>query len=139
MTARAGNWLIALGAITIFLGLCFMPAALGEHRDQTLLAMGAAVFAMGALLAAAGVYIKAQVLQSQSSTTDAEATPTRRSRGGCELCGSDVPVIHCRVHQLHLCSTCLAEHYDARSCSYVPPTRRPAGKANKSIAKARGA
>ncbi len=137
MTARAGNWLIGVGAITAFLGLCCLPAALREHGDSTLLALGASIFAIGGLLCAAGIYVKARMLQS--SGPSAEAEPKRRSRGGCELCGSDVPVIQCRVHQLQLCSTCLAEHYDSRSCSYVPPTRRPATRAGKGLAKARGA
>jgi hypothetical protein len=139
MTARAGSWLIAVGAITIFIGLCCLPAAFSEQGDSTLLALGATIFAIGGLVCATGIYVKARVLQSQTSSVEAEVAPARRSRGGCELCGSDVPVIQCRVHQLQLCATCLAEHYDPRSCAYIPPTRRPAGKAAKSMAKARGA
>jgi hypothetical protein len=139
MTARAGNWLIAVGAVTIFFGLCCLLGAFGEHTDQTLLSLGASIFSMGALIVAFGTYVKARAFSSQNGLAEAGTAPARRSRGGCELCGTDVPVVHCRVHQLHLCANCLAGHYDSRSCSYVPPTRRPAAKAGKAIAKARGA
>jgi hypothetical protein len=138
MTARVGNWLIAIGAITIIVGLCCLPAALGEHRDPSLMGLGTSIFGMGALFVAGGLYFKAQMLRLQGNSGEAEPAPAPRTRGGCELCGSDVPVIHCRVHQLHLCSTCLAEHFDPRSCSYVPPTRRPATKSGKGMARARG-
>jgi hypothetical protein len=138
MTPKAGNWLIGIGASIIFVGLCCMPAAFGDQGDSTLLGFGASLFGMGALFMAAGVYTKARGLQSQAGSKDAESAAAPRTRGGCELCGSDVPVIHCRVHQLHLCSTCLAEHFDPRSCSYVPPTRRPAAKGAKGLARARG-
>lgn len=137
MTARVGNWMIATGAIIMFVGLCCLPAAFGEHRDASLLGVCASIFGMGALFVAGGLYFKAQMLRLQTETGEVEPAPAPRNRGGCELCGSDVPVIHCRVHQLHLCSTCLAEHFDPRSCSYVPPTRRPA-KSGKGMARARG-
>jgi hypothetical protein len=48
----------------------------------------------------------------------------KRSRGGCDLCGTEAPVVNCRVHQMHLCGECLGQHYDFRSCVYVPSTRR---------------
>jgi len=43
------------------------------------------------------------------------------------------------VHQVHLCADCLGQHYDLRSCTYVPSSRRLANKAAKNMAKARGA
>jgi hypothetical protein len=30
------------------------------------------------------------------------------------------------VHEIHLCGNCLGDHYDFRSCAYVPSTRRTA-------------
>jgi hypothetical protein len=135
MTLKAGNWMIAVGAVTMFFGLCCMPAALGEHPDTALLGVGASIFAMGALFIASGIYAKARAWQSLG-VTEAESAPAQRTRGGCELCGSDVPVVQCRVHQLQLCSTCLAEHFDPRSCSYIPPARRATGKG---MSRARGA
>ena len=136
MTGKVSTWLIAIGAMTILVGLCCLPAAFGQHPDPSLLGMGGAIFGMGALLLAGGLYFKAQMLEVNGSAK--ETAPAARNRGGCELCGSDVPVIHCRVHQLHMCSTCLAQHFDPRSCSYVPPTRKPA-KSGKGMARARGA
>jgi len=132
--ARVGNWMIAVGALTIFFALCGLSAALSSRSDSAMVAVSAAVFSLGALAIAGGVYINAAALKSQAGSAEIASPARRRSRGGCELCGSDVPVIQCRVHQLHLCATCLAEHYDARSCSFIPPTRRPKG-----MAKARGA
>jgi hypothetical protein len=142
MTSRAGNWIIAAGALAAFCGACTLPAALGEHRDTALLGLGACLLSVGAFLAASGIYWKARALQSQveAGVTEGEAKPSsRRVRGGCELCASETPVIQCRVHQLQLCPTCLAEHYDPRSCAYVPPTRKPASRAGKSMAAKRGA
>ncbi len=37
-----------------------------------------------------------------------------------------------------MCADCLGQHYDFRTCSYVPSTRRTAAK-TKNLAKARGA
>ncbi len=137
MTAKLGNWLIYVGAINVLIGLCCFPAAFETHSDTSLLSLGVSFFGIGALFIGGGLYLKARMLQTQKNSGKGDAPP--RTRGGCELCGSDVPVIQCRVHQLHMCSTCLAEHFDPRSCSYVPPTRRPAAKSAKGMARARGA
>ena len=145
MSSRAGNWIIAVGAVMAFLGLCTLPAALSERGDGTLLSVSACLFSVGALIIATGIYLKARFLQSVSETkiaaaaAAAAAIPPRRLRGGCDLCGTEAPIIQCKTHQLHLCGTCLAAHYDQRSCSYVPTTRRPATKTSKGAAKARGA
>ena len=145
MSSRAGNWIIAVGTVMAFLGLCALPAALGERGDGTLLSVAACLFSVGALIIATGLYLKARFLQSVSASKTAAAlaaaaaSPPRRVRGGCDLCGTEAPIIHCKTHQLHLCGTCLAAHYDQRSCSYVPTTRRPANKPAKGAAKARGA
>jgi hypothetical protein len=141
MTSRAGSWMITAGALAGFCGLCVLPAALlGEHRDVTLLGLGACLLSLGALSTASGIYWKARLLQSliPTGTADGESK-SRRVRGGCQLCGTETPVIQCRVHQLQLCPICLAEHYDFRSCAYVPTTRRPTNKSGKSMAAKRGA
>jgi hypothetical protein len=138
MTARAGNWLIVAGALGMFFGVCCLPAALGPKGDANLVAVAASIFAVGALACASGIYLKAQV-HSKGQAPENDTARTRRARGGCELCASDVPVIQCRVHQLHLCATCLTAHYDPRSCSFVPPTRRAAAKGGNRLAKAHGA
>lgn len=131
----AGNWMIGAGAVVMFLGLCFLPAAMADQSDPALLAAGFCTFSVGSLLVAAGMYLKARMLQA-GITPAHEPTGTKKVRGGCDLCKGDLPVIQCRVHQLHLCANCLGEHYDYRSCAYSPSTRRVAGKG---VAKAHGA
>jgi hypothetical protein len=141
MTSRAGNWMIAVGVVVALVGLCLLPAALGEHAESSLLGLGAAVFSLGALAISAGIYLKAQALRPQAASekpTQGE-NANRRPRGACDLCRQEAPVVHCKVHQFHLCAACLAEHYDFRACVYVPSTRRTESKPSKSLtAKAYG-
>ena len=142
MSSQAGNWLIGIGAVAVVLGLVALPASLGEHTDTSLLGLGACGVSLGSMIAAAGVFVKARVLDPKSSggTVAAEArNSARRVRGGCDVCHGDQPVIHCTVHQVHLCSDCLTQHYTARSCTYVPSPRRTAGKTAKGAARAHGA
>lgn len=136
MSSKASSWIIIVGAFMLFLSFCFLPAALHNDADASLLAVAGGVFSLGILIIAGGVYLKTRALQGQRP---AEASAAKkRVRGGCELCASHDPVIQCRVHQLQLCPACLANHYDFRSCVYVPTTRRPATKNGKAMAKARG-
>ena len=128
--SRAGSWMIAVGALVMFLGLCLLPAAL-QHPEGNLLGLGACVFGMGALIVAGGIYLHARALQTGNGSGPAAEQapgPARRVRGGCDLCQAEAAVIQCKVHELHLCGACLARHYDFRSCAYVPTTRRPANK-----------
>jgi hypothetical protein len=140
MSSRAGTWMIAVGALGGFAGLCVLPAALGEHGESNLLGVGLSLFSLGVLAAATGMYLKAQALQPSphsksgpGATQAAPANPGRKIRGGCDLCGTEAPVVQCKVHQLHLCGTCLAAHYDTRSCAYVPTSRKSANKAGKGM------
>jgi hypothetical protein len=141
MSSQTGNWLIGLGVVGTFIGIIMLPAALGEHPDTSLLILGACGVSLGSLIAATGIYFKARAIQSPAGTqaTSGESkNSTRRVRGGCDICHGDLPVIHCKVHQVHMCADCLGQHYDFRTCSYVPSTRGAAAKA-KNLAKARGA
>jgi hypothetical protein len=134
MPSRTGNWMIAVGILIGLLGLCILPAAFGNGGDNTLLGVGATVFGMGMLASAAGFFLKAQALQSGGGAQAKESKNSgRRPRGACDLCREEMPVVHCKVHQLHLCGRCLAEHYDFRSCVYVPSTRRTESKSEKSM------
>jgi len=121
MGEKASGWAIIAGCVLVVAGLGFLPAALGQHPDPEILGAGVCLLAFGALVAAGGFYMKARALGAGPATP----TQAKRVRGGCDLCGTDSPVINCRVHQLHLCGQCLGEHYDFRSCVYVPSTRRP--------------
>jgi hypothetical protein len=135
MSSRSGNWMVAAGALFLFLGLCVLAAGLGKNADPDQLIAGAGSFSVGALTVAAGIYLKARMLQSGPSSPASIKEPVnKRSRGGCELCATEAPVIQCKVHQLHLCGSCLAQHYDFRSCAYVPSTRAGDKKSGKGMA-----
>jgi hypothetical protein len=127
MQSKTGNWMMALGSIIALVGLVVMPAGLGQDNpDKNLIGVGAAIFSMGLFAAALGLYIKSKALQSPGQKTSEASAPNRPLRGGCDRCHAEAPVIQCKVHQQHLCGTCLAEHYDFRSCAYAPSTRRNA-------------
>ena len=129
--------MMVLGALGAFAGLICFPGALGSKPDQGLLALGATLFSLGGLSMAGGLYWKAQALQGQATSEPQPAK--RRVRGGCELCGSEAPVVQCKVHELQLCGSCLGDHYDFRSCNYVPAVRKPTGRPGKAMmARARG-
>lgn len=128
MGQKLGSTALVCGAFFILLGVCFVPAAFSERHDQTILGAGICAIAFGSLLAAGGFYLKARTLQASGGPG---AAPHQRSRGGCAVCKSETPVVLCRVHNVHICGTCLAEHYDFRSCVYIPSTRRQAARAAK--------
>jgi hypothetical protein len=134
---KMSGWVTIAGFFLMLLGLCFLPAALGSHPDEAILGAGVSIFSFGALTCAAGMYLKARALQSGAAAPRVTAAP-KRVRGGCGLCGTETPVIHCRVHEIHLCGNCLEDHYDFRSCAYIPSTRRtaPAKPASRFAAKA---
>ena len=134
---KTSGWVTIAGCFLMLLGLCFLPAALGSHPDEAILGAGVSIFCLGALTSAGGIYLKARALQLGAAAPRVTPTP-KRVRGGCGLCGTETPVIHCRVHEIHLCANCLGDHYDFRSCAYVPSTRRttPAKAAARFAAKA---
>jgi hypothetical protein len=129
--------MIVLGALVVLGGLCLMPAALGNHGDRNLLGFGASLFGLGMLMISGGTYLKAVALSSgalaAAPAKEAGSSKTR-PRIACDRCRRETPVVHCKVHQLHLCAACLAEHYDFRTCVYVPSTRRLESKIAKTIA-----
>jgi hypothetical protein len=141
MSSATGNWLIGIGAVLAFLGIVMLPAALGEHTDTSLLALAACGVSVGSMIAASGVFLKSRRIESGAAPAGSgEArNSARRRRGGCDVCHADLPVIHCTVHQVHLCSDCLGQHYTSRSCTYVPSNRRTTSKSGKSMAKTHGA
>jgi hypothetical protein len=135
MSTKLGGWLILLGGMFALIGLMILPAAGRNGSDRNLLGVGMSVFAMGALVIATGIYVKAKTLQED---TKPGKPIEAEKRGGCDRCHAEPPAIQCKVHQLHLCDTCLASHYDFRSCVYVPSTRRTTLKPGKSmVARAR--
>lgn len=139
MSSRLGNWAIGIGVIVSFAGLCILAAAFGKNSDPNFVAMGAFLFSIGAVVTASGIYLKARSIQDSNLANGAIQSPNRKSRGGCDLCGIEAPVVLCKSHQLHLCGGCLSQHYDLRSCIYQPTFRKPLNKPVKAAAKARGA
>ena len=139
MPSKVSTGFILFGSVTIFAALCMLPAALMKDAEGSLLAMAAALFSMGALVIASGVYLKARVLQATAPRAEAAPGPNASQRGGCELCGKEVPAVRCKVHQLDLCGACLARHYDNRSCVYIPSANKSAAKPTRAMsAKNRG-
>ena len=109
-----------------------------KDADSSLLGMAAALFSMGALVIASGVYLKARGLESQAPRAEIPAENSVQ-RGGCELCGKEAPVVRCKVHQLDLCGACLGRHYDNRSCTYIPSANKSTGRPTRAMAaKSRG-
>jgi len=130
MSSRASNWIVAVGGVILVGGLCFVPAIIERRQEIDLLAVGSYLFGVGALATASGIYMKAWLLKVATGQTPA----ARNTRGGCELCATESPVVHCKVHQLNLCGNCLAKHYDFRSCTYVPSSRGAGKSARKAAA-----
>jgi hypothetical protein len=122
MSGKLSITTIIFGCALILLGLSFLPAAFSPDHDQTILGAAICAVSFGALLISAGLYLKARALNSAAGPGKAQS---KTVRGGCDLCGTASPVIHCRVHQLHICGECVGQHYDFRSCVYIPSTRRP--------------
>lgn len=135
MGKKISSVAIVFGCSLMVLGLCFLPAALGNHPDPAIMGGGVLLFSLGTLTAAGGTYLKAVAAQADSPAAPAKPQ-AKRARGGCDLCGTESPVVNCKVHQVHLCGDCLGKHYDFRSCVYVPSTRRPAPA--KTMARAAG-
>jgi hypothetical protein len=121
MGGKLSTIAVICGCAFILLGLSFLPAAFSHDHDQSILGAAICAVSFGALAIAAGLYLKARFLEKAAGDGKAE---THTVRGGCDLCGTESPVIHCRVHQLHICGNCVEQHYDFRSCVYIPSTRR---------------
>lgn len=123
MQSKLANGMIGVGAIGILLGFIIMLSSRGEHPDSTILMMGACALSLGALLTAGGMYLKTKYLQASLPAKVMGKVSARRTRG-CDICHGDAPIIYCRVHQVNMCSDCTGEHFDPRSCNYIPSRTR---------------
>lgn len=128
MALKIAGWLIGVGCFFAFAGLCFLPAAFGLHPDSSMLSGGAMVFCMGMVLIASGLYAKARYWTEAAATNGSNGSKRGR-KINCDSCGKHDAIIQCRVHQLQLCADCVSEHYDFRSCAYVPSVRQGNNKA----------
>lgn len=137
MNSRVSSGIIGFGAVLMFVGVCLLLSVLGKHADNDALSLGLCFFSIGALAIAGGTYLKAAVIKATLASKFPGKDPSaagRKMRNGCELCAIELPVVQCRKHELHLCGNCLAQHYDFRSCVYVPSARRTANKSTKGLA-----
>ena len=141
MSTKASTGLVVAGSILMVLSLCFLPAVFNDRSDANTLEMGLCLFSAGSLIASLGMYFKARALRAGIVPEKAgpEMAAKRKLRGACDLCGTETPAVLCTVHQVEVCGICLAQHYDQRSCAYVPSKRASAGKNGKGLAKAKGA
>jgi hypothetical protein len=140
MSSRVSTGLAAAGVFMMLIGLCMLPEAFRDKTDSNTLVMGACMFGAGSLIAGLGMYLKSRALTGgfvASAHTPAEPAAKKKLRGGCDLCGIEMPVVLCTVHQVHMCGGCQQQHYDQRSCAYVPSKR--AVKSEKTLVKAKGA
>ncbi len=128
MGRKLSTTMIVGGTLLMLAGLIFLASSISQKQDEAVSGLGLCAFSLGALLCSTGIYLKARTAQADAPASANKPQP--KQRGGCDLCGTEVPAVMCRVHQLHLCPNCLARHYDTRSCIFIPSTRRsPAAKA----------
>jgi hypothetical protein len=129
MGRKLSTTLIVGGTLLVLAGLVFLASSISQKQDESVSGIGLCAFSLGALICSTGIYLKARTAQAEAPASS-NNKPQPKQRGGCDLCGTEVPAVMCRVHQLHLCPGCLAKHYDTRSCIYIPSTRRaPAARA----------
>lgn len=125
MARKIGTWLIEIGCLVALCGLAVLPAAFGPNADKTLAPVGILTLSSALTLVAGGLYVKARTYPGSAST---DPRTKHRRKVNCDRCGKKEPVIQCRVHEQRLCADCLSEHYDFRSCAYVPNVRRSGTK-----------
>lgn len=136
---KTWNIVIGIGALMMFSGLLFLPAALAPAvTDEAMLAGGLAVFSTGVMLMACSFYFKAKGLSQASADPSAGQTmKSRKGKAQCDSCRSAAPVIYCTMHKLSLCGNCLSEHYEARGCVYTPAVRKPVSRTARGAATGR--
>ena len=138
---------IVCGCFLMVLGLAFLPAAFGTHPDESILGLGICVFSLGALTVAGGLYMKAHALKSGTifaaglDVTDPEPPdpndPLLKLPNLIVAPHIASATVGTRGAMAEICANNLGNHYDFRSCAYVPSTRRTAGsKAARFAAKA---
>jgi hypothetical protein len=128
VTDKICKTLIVVGLLMALAGLVAVPGALnGNNHDQELLSTGLALFGMGALISALGLYFLTRSLRARINADPnllAALSNGNKRKGTCDSCKSAAPVILCTMHRVTLCGTCLVQHYEARGCVYVPALRK---------------
>lgn len=116
VTLVIGSLLALAGAV------CFL-ALFGQNQPDAIRALGSAMFSLGVLIIAAGVYLQARRIQAQH---EIPVVKTKKTERLCSLCNREPSLVFCRVHVLRLCVNCLEKHDDGTNCSYVPARRATA-------------
>ena len=108
-----------LGTLLVIAGIVCLIAGIGQESSEVLVAVGSALFSLGVLVAAVGIYFQARKLQQESQPPEPKIKKTDKL---CNSCNREPALVFCRVHVLRLCPECMEQH-DDKNCSYVPATR----------------
>ena len=114
---------LVIGSLLAVAGVIFFLALFGHGQTDEIRAIGSALFSIGVLIIAAGVYLQARRIQAQHETPLVKTKKTERL---CSLCNREPSLVFCRVHILRLCVNCFDKHDDGTNCSYVPARRATA-------------
>lgn len=113
-----------VGGLLSVAGVVSLIAALEqESHAEAMIPVGSALFSVGILIIAAGVYIGAQKLRSEYQVVALKSKKTDRL---CSSCNREPAQVFCRVHVLRLCPECMDQHDDNKNCLYVPARRAAA-------------
>src|SRR5215469_8850527 len=116
VTLVIGSLLAIAGAVCFF-------ALFGQAQSDAIRALGSALFSVGILTVASGLYLQARKIQAKFEASAPKSKTTDRL---CSSCNREPSVVFCRVHVLRLCLNCLDKHDDGANCSYVPAKRATA-------------
>src|SRR5215469_16191278 len=115
---------LVIGSLVAIAGVICFLALFGESQSETIRAIGSALFSIGVLGIAAGVYLQARRIRAQHQPP--ATGKSKKTERLCSLCSREPSVVFCRVHVLRLCLNCLDKHDDGNNCSYVPARRATA-------------
>jgi hypothetical protein len=114
--------LFVLGGILAATGIVFYVPTIGQPHPEAVMAMSSLLFSGGALLVAAGFYLRARHIQSELPV----ATTNKKNGKLCASCNREPAIVFCRVHLQRLCTSCFDTHDDGKNCLYVPAKRAAA-------------
>lgn len=114
---------LVIGSLLAIAGIVCFFALFGQTQSDAIRAIGSALFSVGVLIIAAGVYLQARRIQAQHEIVAIKSKKTERL---CSQCNREPSLVFCRVHVLRLCVNCFEKHDDGTNCSYVPARRATA-------------